>query len=201
MNNYLKRKYMMNDSRRDYRGRDMEMDSRNDYAKYNNRYDSGYDYRSSNSDYHYYPQQYGEPRRHMDYEVYGYGKVTPMHQDYGRKNYDYNYDYGMDYNSMSQDYKNKLKEWVDKLKHKDRFGHPMEKIINQARNMGVKFEEYSELEFYAIYLAMVSDYKTIANDYNMYIKMAKDFLEDDDMAVTPSEKVCIYLYEIVLGGK
>lgn len=203
MNKYLQKKltessqndyrnpYGSNDSRRGRRGRDMG-DYRNDYAEYDSGYDSRYDNRSNNNDYHFYNQQRGEYPRHMDYESYSYGKITPMHRDYG---------YPLDYNSMEQEYKHKLKEWIDKLKIKDRFGHPMEKIIQQAKNMGVKFEGYNELEFYAIYLAMVSDYKTIANDYNMYIKMAKDFLEDDDIAVTPSEKVCIYLYEIVLGDK
>lgn len=199
MNRYLKRKYSMDynyqqDNRRGY-GRDSRMDSGYDYAKYDSRYDYMYDPKPSTNDYHFYPKQYGEYPRHMDYEAHSYGKITPMHQDYSRG------DYGMDYSSMDKEYKNNLKEWVEKLKHKDRFGHSMEKIIQQAKNMNIKFEEYSELEFYAIYLAMVSDYKTIANDYNMYIKMAKDFLEDDDIAVTPSEKVCIYLYEIVLGGK
>jgi hypothetical protein len=31
--------------------------------------------------------------------------------------------------------------------------------------------------------------------------MAKEFIMDDDIAVSPSEKVCIYMYEIVMGEK
>lgn len=90
--------------------------------------------------------------------------------------------------------------YVEKLQYKNRFKqHSKEHVLQQAHNMGVRFEEYSEEEFYAIYLMHVSDYPTISNEYNMYIRMAKDWLEDDDIPVSPSEKVCRYLYTIVLG--
>jgi hypothetical protein len=46
---------------------------------------------------------------------------------------------------------------------------------------------------------MMSDYKTIANDPMAYIMMAKEWLEDDDVMVSPSEKLCIYLYKIIKG--
>ena len=110
---------------------------------------------------------------------------------------DYSHDYA--YDRAKDEYDADLRQWINELKSKDRFGVSKQQVLEQAKNMGVKFDEFSELEFYAIYLAMVSDYKSIANDYNNYIKMAKDFLEDDDIAVSPSEKVCIYLYEIVMG--
>ena len=86
-----------------------------------------------------------------------------------------------------------------KLKKKDRFGIPKEQIIHQAKNMGVMFRDYTEEEFYAAYLAMVTDYKKVSNEYNMYIQMAKEFLEDDDTKASNSEKLCKYLYYIVLG--
>ena len=64
--------------------------------------------------------------------------------------------------------------------------------------MKVDFDEFSEDDFYAIYLMEVSDYPSVSNDPRMYLGMAKAWLEDDDIAVDPSEKVCKYLYEIVL---
>ena len=67
--------------------------------------------------------------------------------------------------------------------------------------MKVKFEEFSEDEFYAVYLMMISDYPSLANEPHTYLAMAKQFLEDKDIAVSPSEKVCIYMYEIVMGEK
>ena len=163
-------------------GRGRGMDRRD----YSNEYD-----RRDMYDYARYPDY--SPGHEMF--AYGYGQIKP------REEYDYrgSYDYSSD--DVKKEYEEDLQEWIEKLKHKDRFKVPKDQVIKQAKNMGIHFVEYSEEEFYAIYLAMVSDYKTISNDYNNYIRMAKDFLEDDDMAVSPSEKVCIYLYEIVLGGK
>ena len=107
-----------------------------------------------------------------------------------------------DYKSHSEEmeYMRDIKEWTKRLSAKNRFNNiPEQQVIMQAKNMGVRFDDFTEEEFYAIYLAMVSDYTTISNDYNTYIRMAVDFFKDDDVAVSPSEKVCIYLYKIVLG--
>jgi hypothetical protein len=166
--------------RNDYLKRRME---RQDYRR-----GGGRDYRRGGRDMRDYREDYM-------YEDYGTRGNKFYYED---RNYPYP-DYGM--GNAEKEYEKDLKEWAYKLAPKDRFKIPEHQIIQQAKNMGVKFEEYSEEEFYAIYLAMVTDYRTVSNDYNTYIKMAKDFLEDDDMAVSPSEKVCIYLYEIVLGGK
>ena len=165
-----------------------------------------------------YEQNYGEDNRsdmmhHQDYAgYYGY-KGTQMynpmasdfrdHRDY-RDYADYN-DYGdyNDYNEEKSDSKKKyhedIKRWIEKLKRKDRFKIPKEEVISNAKQMGIKFEDFSEEEFYAVYLMMVSDYKAVANDFRSYLNMAKEWLEDDDIEVSPSEKVCIYMYEIVKG--
>jgi hypothetical protein len=72
-------------------------------------------------------------------------------------------------------------------------------VANAFRKMGVSFDKYDEEEFYTIYLMHISDYPEIANDYYTYVAMAKKWLEDDDIEVSPSEKVCIYMYDIVMG--
>ena len=46
---------------------------------------------------------------------------------------------------------------------------------------------------------MVSDYKTVSADFRGYLQMAKEWLLDDDIEVSPEEKLCIYYYEIVKG--
>ena len=46
---------------------------------------------------------------------------------------------------------------------------------------------------------MVSDFKHVANDPHHYLAMAKEWLMDDDVELTGSDKVCAYLYTIVLG--
>lgn len=103
-----------------------------------------------------------------------------------------------DYADHDKEYEKDLHEWTERLRSKDRFGEDKYNIIMKARNMGAKFDEYTEEEFYVIYLMMVSDYGQIAKEPHTFILMAKAFLEDDDIAVNPSEKVCKYLYEIVL---
>ena len=149
----------------------------------------------------------GDERYDMDYEQ--------------RREYDRNYDYDMrgdygdyarrgvgrpreydrrDYadDDLDEEYQEDLHKWIEKLKKKDRFGQSKEQVIQKAKEMRVDFKDYTEDEFYAVYLMQVSDYPSISNDPRMYMNMAKQWLEDDDIAVDPSEKVCKYLYEIVL---
>lgn len=142
------------------------------------------------------------PRDHYDSRGRDY-----YYEDERRGRRDYYYederrgrDYA-DYAGAEKDYEHQLEKWTKKLMKRDKFHMPKNEIIKKAEEMHVEFEEYTEEEFYAVYLMMVSDYPNISNEPHMYIALAKQFLEDDDMAVSPSEKVCIYLYEIVLGGK
>lgn len=46
---------------------------------------------------------------------------------------------------------------------------------------------------------MVTDYKNVGNDPHVYLSLAKQFLEDDDIELNPSEKVYAYLNYVVLG--
>jgi hypothetical protein len=139
-----------------------------------------------------------------DYEQYGesyyYPPLAP--QDYARSNrggrrMDYAYDYAESEGKWHKD----LEHWTEKLKKKDRFHIKKEDVISSAKQMGVKFDEFTEEEFYAVYLMMVSDYKAVANDFRSYLNMAKEWLMDHDIEVSPSEKLCIYYYEIVKGGE
>lgn len=152
---------------------DRAMDERYDYAEY----DRG--------DYRRYDREYEDERDYRDYE-------------YDRE-HRRDYDYDEDYASEKKDYEKKLKEWIQKLKRKDRFGSSKEDIIRKAKSMDVKFDEFDEDEFYAVYLMMVSDYKHVANDPHHYLAMAKEWLMDNDVEMTGSDKVCAYLYTIVLG--
>lgn len=179
--------YVSSDRARGGRGRDRGYDMAE--------YDSGYDMRD------YRGRDYNEYLMYDERDRESYGDSAYDMRDYrrggsrSRDSRDYGYDYGED----DKEYKEELKKWIDKLKKKDRYGMTYDQVMQQAKSIGVKFEEYSELEFYAIYLAMVSDYKDISNDPSVFFKMAKDFLEDDDVAMKGSEKVCAYLYEIVLA--
>lgn len=152
---------------------DRAMDERHDYAEY----DRG--------DYRRYDREYEDERDYRDYE-------------YDRE-HRRDYEYEEDYASEKKDYEKKLKEWIQELKRKDRFGSSKEDIIRKAKSMDVKFDEFDEDEFYAVYLMMVSDFKHVANDPHHYLAMAKEWLMDDDVEMTGSDKVCAYLYTIVLG--
>lgn len=186
------------DMRGSMRGNDRGMD----YNYSMPEYDSRYDYRGNSydrgSDYHMGSEYHREYSRPMQYELYGVGGMRPR-MDY---NYDYGYDYrgGRDYGEdMEKEYEEKLHKWIEKLKKHDRFGWNKEQVIQQAKSMGVKFEKYDELEFYATYLMMISDYPKQANEPHSYLAMAKSFLEDEDAELKGSEKLCAYLYTIVLG--
>ena len=134
----------------------------------------------------------------MDYN-YGYDRAYDM----GYSRYDSRSDYGYDGHQSKiseEQYFDDIDRWTEKLKRKDRFKTvKKEEIINQAKQMGVRFEDFTEEEFYAVYLMHISDYKNVANGHRMYISMAKDWLEDDDIEVSPSEKLCLYYYTIVKG--
>lgn len=182
---------------RENRMRNREMDMEYDYAKYNSRYDSRYNTDRRNQDSHYPYEQYGEHNRPMEYEMYGYGVggIRPM--DYG---YDYNYDYASE--DMEKEWKEHLKKWCEELKRYDRFNMPKEQVISQARQMGLKFQDYNDDEFYITYLMKISDDEdNIISNPQMAIIMAKSFLEDKDSKLKGSEKLCAYYYEVINGGE
>lgn len=147
----------------------------------------GYDYAYPERDYRY-DSRYDTERYYTPYDMGG---------EYTRQRGRYMDDYATE--DLMGEYRKDLRKWADKLKRKDRFNIPKEEIIEQAKKMGISFDKYDEEEFYTIYLMHISDYPEIANDYYTYVAMAKKWLEDDDIEVSPSEKVCIYMYDIVMG--
>lgn len=191
-NKYLRDRAMRRSGRRDY-----QSDMRNPYGAkggyvrdsrrgrgYDRAMDERYDYAErGGSDYRRYDREYRDERYNRDYEY---------DREYSRNN-DYAYD------GESKEYEQELKEWIKKLQRKDRFGSTKDDIIRKAKSMDVKFDNFDEDEFYATYLMMVSDFKHVANDPHHYLAMAKEWLMDDDVEMTGSDKVCAYLYTIVLG--
>lgn len=189
-NKYLRdkarrRRRRMMDSRRGNRR------TNRDYARDFARYDSSESY---------YMGDHRTDSRNMDSTYdrhYEHGGQYMYPAPYNVGHYLYAPD-GKDYDE-SHEYHKELEEWVHNLKHFDRFGLPKEEVLKKAREMGVKFHEYDELEFYATYLMVMSDFKHVANDPHQYLAMAKEWLEDKDAKRQGSEKLCAYLYTIVLG--
>lgn len=182
---------------RDYRDHNYNSRDFRDYdmAYNDSKYSSGYDGRG----YHEYRtegyrsggQQFGQHPRNMGYEMYGVGGIRPR-EDYR--------DYGMD--DVGHKYRDDLKEWCKKLKKHDKFDMPKEEILQQAKQMGIKFDMFDEEEFLCTYYMMMSDYKMeMLNSPQAYMVMAKSFLIDPDSELQGSEKLCAYMYEIVKGGE
>lgn len=65
--------------------------------------------------------------------------------------------------------------------------------------MQVKFDEFSEEEFYLIYLFLVGTFHSIANDPHMYLKMAKDFLHSPLMQINASELAWVITHYVING--
>ena len=186
------------DSRRDYRY-DMRGDNRRGYDR-NYMMDERDRDRDNRRNYNY--NLWNEDPDNRDYRDYrdyrdrDYRDYRDYDMARGRDR-DYDRDYASDMND--KEYHEDLKEWVKKLKKHDRFSLPKDQVIETAKQMEVKFDEYDEEEYYAIYLMHISDYPAVSNDARMYMGMAKAWLEDKDLKIEPSEKVCKYLYEIVLA--
>lgn len=132
-------------------------------------------------------EDYRRDRDYGDYADYG--------QDYGQ---DYEQDYGGGYLNRDEleHWEHKLMEELDKSE-KDSMSR--EKIIKRAKDLGIKFDEYTEDELAVATLVMYTDYcKTLGKaSIDMYVKLAKDFLEDKDAGVRYGEKLAAYFDHIV----
>ena len=170
----------MRDYARGGRGQSRD-DRRADYGNYG--YEDmrgGRDYESDYSDMRTRRRDYGD---YNDYADYGdYGDLA----DYGGGY--------LDERELDM-WKHKLHEEMEKS---EREMLSDEKIIKRAKEMGIKFEKYTEDEFVVAVLAMYTDYCNTLGKANtdMYLKMAKDFLEDKDAGVKYGEKLAAYYWNI-----
>lgn len=198
-NDYLRDRAMRRDSRRGRRDMRNPYGSRGGYVRDSrgrrDRADMDYRYGRDRNDYTEHYDRYDS--RYDRYD--GYDERDYRDYEYDRYDSRYDRDYAVD--EMEKEYMHELNEWIAKLKKKDRYKLSEPEVMKKAKDMGVKFDNFDEKEFYAVYLMMVSDFKAIGNDPHIYLAMAKDWLMDDDIAKRGSEKVCAYLYTIVLGDE
>lgn len=215
MNNDMMRRMMYRDqARRSRRGRPdmtgMPMSQRPDeYAR--NRFEPrGYD--SREQDYRYSDRAYDEP----DYARYGdnamrdryymgnYSVPFEVSGRYGRQYYmpDHRMDYGETPTRLTE---HELKEWADRLLHSVEPPYKAivekERVLKRADELGMRFDKYNKDEFYVTVLMLFTDFcKTLgANSVDTYLKLAKDWLCDDDIAVRYGEKLAVYHDDIVEG--
>lgn len=76
-----------------------------------------------------------------------------------------------------------------------------EHIRRQVDEIGIKFERFTFEELYMTMLMLFKDYNKILGTANMdiYPKLARAFLEDEDAAVRYGEKLAMYYDCIVMG--
>lgn len=98
-----------------------------------------------------------------------------------------------------------IEDWADKLKReveeKDKQFLSKENIKRKATEMGIKFDKFSFEEFYVAVLMTYTDYRKTLGTANMdiYLKLAKDWLCDEDVAVKYGEKLATY-YDYIVEG-
>ena len=94
-----------------------------------------------------------------------------------------------------------MKEVEDKDKH----FFSKENISSKARTLGVQMKDYSEEELCLVTLMMYTDYcKTIKKyagmNMDIYIELAKDWLEDKDSELKGSERLAVY-HDCIIEGE
>lgn len=144
-------------------------------------------------------------RRDMGYRNYdmrGGDYGYPMQQPHYPP-YDYGYgDYG-DYGETLSD--EELEHWGKKLKkeldeqEKQMFSKEM--ISQKAKQMNMPMKDFGEKELEIATLMCYTDYKrTIGKNPDMAIRLAYDWLSDEDVAVKGAEKLAVY-HDCIVDGE
>ena len=176
---------------------------RRDYES-GRQYDMGYDYADMRRRDGHYPMNEG--RTYYPIEAMGtFNGYYGMPEDYARggRGRDYGYDYAGDYGETLN--KQELEHWTKKLMkevdEKDNKFFAKENVAQKAKQMGIQFDKFSEEELAVATLMMYTDYcKTLgSSNMDLYIRLAKDWLCDEDAEVQYGEKLAVYHDCIVVG--
>ena len=211
--------YNRGGNRGDYRG--MPQMYSNDYAMGDRAYDSnsrnrytprGFDSRSG-ADYERSNPAFAEPdyarggdRAMRDREFDGhYGYPVYPFEIAGRVGREYPmFDHRMSGGSQYLT-EHELKDWAKRLlsevDEKDKSMLEKEAVLSKVETLGIEFEKFTKEEFYVVVLMMYTDFcKTLGTaNFDIYLKLAKDWLCDDDIALRYSEKLAAYHDTIVKG--
>lgn len=128
---------------------------------------------------------------------YGYDMNYDM-----RGRYDYNYDYAGDYgeNLTEEELKRWCQKMMSELDEREKQMFSKEAILQRAKNMGIQFDKFSEMEFYVNVVKNYTDHKkSIGENPDMAIKLAKDDFFDEDGQYKGSEWLAVYYDTFVEG--
>ena len=141
-----------------------------------------------------------------DYGYPMYGDMRGRGRDMGYRNYDmrggrdYGYDDYGDYGETLSE--KELDHWCEKLKknlddqekqmfHKDT-------IAQKAKSMGMQMQGFGEKELEVVTLMLYDDFKhTLGRNPDTYIKLAYDWMNDQDAELKGATKLAVYHDEIV----
>lgn len=179
----------------DYRGGDYRGGQMND---------RGSDYGDMRrGDGHHYPEQMGGQTYYPIEAMGRFNGYWGMPQgDYGypdmRGRRDYGYDYGYDYGDYGESLSTEeLQKWqkklMEQLDEREKQMFRKEAIIPKFKQMGIEMKDFNEEELYTITLAKYTDHKqSIGQNPDLAIKLARDFMVDQDSNTKGSERVAIY---------
>lgn len=149
-------------------------------------------------DYGYDGRRGGRRDYGMDFESMDYaGSDYAMYDQ--RRSYDYA-DMARHGSRMLDDHT--LEMWTRELMqeiepiHQNKF--KMDTIIKKAEEMGIRFDKFSPIEYYATVVMLATDFgKTLGmTNIDTYARMAKDWLCDPDAGVKYGEKLSAYYHNI-----
>lgn len=165
------------------RGGDRSYEYEGSFRGGDNMYDRDYDYGYDIRDYDY---------DQRDMRDYGYDRRRDGRRG-GRRDY-------ADYGALDPQ---ELEHWKKKLmsnvndSSKEMLSE--QNIMKKAKEYNIKMDKFSPDEFVVTVLMMYTDYwKTVGRgNIEMYVKMAEDFLCDEDAAVKGGEKLAAYYNSVV----
>lgn len=145
--------------------------------------------------------------------TYNYGEMPPYYddgnmyrvrQEGGRPMMERMYAHGDKEMKPKKLTEHDIEEWMKHIENSDgtRGAHfSKEEVKQMAQKHGIKFDEFSEADLFAATNMMYSDYCDSIGAYtknpDAYVKMAVDFLEDEDFDGKPEEKLSLYYHDIV----
>jgi hypothetical protein len=112
-----------------------------------------------------------------------------------RGRYDYGYDYAGAYgeNLTKEELEHWCKKMMSELDEREKQMFSKEAILQRAKNMGIQFDKFSEMEFYVNVVKNYTDHKkSIGENPDMAIKLARDDFNDEDGEYKGSEWLAIY---------
>jgi hypothetical protein len=137
-------------------------------------------------DYNMYDSRRGGGRDYGEYD-YERGDFSPYNMDRHKKSM-------LDDRTLEM-WSREMMQEIEPMHHQK---FKMDAVVKKAEEMGIRFDKYTPMEYYATVVMLVSDFgKTLGmSNIDIYTKLAKDWLCDPDAGIKYGEKLAAYYYNI-----